>query len=276
MDLPKIETSRLKRLLMAVGTVYAEPAGHFMVDSYYISDALEALDGRTGVSPDEMARLEFMFMEALEDSEQGIPNLERQIAESPAIFAQAVGFAFKRSDTGEDPQEWQVDDAEQRAAAARRAYRLLDQLRRVPGADADGKINAEELLAWITEVRRLCAQHARANIGDQKIGQLLSKAPNDADGLWPCRPVCEAMEWIASPQIAIGFEIGTRNSRGAHWRGEGGAEEREFAAKFGNWARQLKFEFPYVASVLESIAASYDREAEWHDSDARVRKWLRY
>lgn len=37
----------------------------------------------------------------------------------------------------------------------------------------------------------------------------------------------------------------------------------------------MSFEYPYVSSVLERIAASYDREAEWHDSDAKVRKRLR-
>ena len=46
MDFKDIETSRLKRLLRDVATVNAEPTGHFKLDAYYISDALNALDGR--------------------------------------------------------------------------------------------------------------------------------------------------------------------------------------------------------------------------------------
>ena len=38
-----------------------------------------------------MARLEFFFVEALDRSKHGIPNLERQIAESPVLFVQSVG-----------------------------------------------------------------------------------------------------------------------------------------------------------------------------------------
>ena len=36
---------------------------------------------------------------------RGCPNLERQIAESPAIFFQALALAFNRSEHGQDPPE---------------------------------------------------------------------------------------------------------------------------------------------------------------------------
>jgi hypothetical protein len=53
-----------------------------------------------------------------------------------------------------------------------------------------------------------------------------------------------------------------------HFRAEGGGQERDLAAKYRGWSQKLAFEYPYVARVLEDIAASYDREAEWHDSEA--------
>jgi addiction module HigA family antidote len=275
MDWPEIETSRLKRLLLAVATVDAEPAGHYKLNAHYISEALNSLDGRTGVNPDEMAHLEFLFIEALNHSEHGIPNLERQIAESPAIFVQALALTYKRRDDRQDPPEWRIDDPERRAGIASAAYRLLDQIKRIPGTGPDGKVNTEALLAWVTEVRRLCAENGRAEIGDHQIGQLLSRAPAEEDGVWPCIPICEVMERIASPRIATGFDVGVYNARGVHSRGEGGAQERELVAKYRAWAKQRAFDYPYVGGVLESIAASYDREAEWHDSDAKVRKRLR-
>jgi hypothetical protein len=33
---------------------------------------------------------------------------------------------------------------------------------------------------------------------------------------------------------------------------------------------------PYVGSVLEGIAASYDHEAKWNDSDAKIRSRMPY
>jgi hypothetical protein len=268
----------LKRLLLAVATSDAEPTGHFKLDAYDISAALKSLDGRVGVSPDEMAQLEFLFIKALDHSQHGIPNLERQIAESPAIFMQAIALAYKRNDDGQDPSEWRIDDSERRVALASAAHRLLEQIKRIPGTDLDGKINAEALQAWLTEARRLCAQHGRAEVGDQLIGQLLSRAQADGNGVWPCLPVCEVMESVASQQIATGFGVGVYNARGVHSRspGEGGIQERELAAKYRDWAQRLAFDYPYVGSVLESVAATYDREAEWRDSEAKVRKRLQY
>jgi addiction module HigA family antidote len=285
MDFKNIETSRLKRLLRDVATVSAEPAEHFKLDRYYISEALNSLDGRAGVTRDEMAQLEFFFIGALDhggsrDSRRrdghGIPNLESQIAQSAPLFVQAIALAYKRNDEGKDPPEWRMENAEQRAAVALAAYRLLDRIKMIPGTGESGKIDGVALTTWLTEVRRLCCEYGRAEIGDHCLGQLLAKAPEGEGGVWPCEAVCEAMEQIASPEIGRGFHIGVHNSRGAHWRGEGGDQERELAAKYRVWAERLHFDYPYVGSVVESIAASYEREGGWQDSEAQITKRLRY
>lgn len=276
MNINDIETSRLKRLLRDVATVNAEPLGHFRLNSYYISEALNSLDGRPGISPDDMAQLEFLYIDILDDSKHGIPNLERQMAQSPALFFQAVALTYKRSDEGEDPPELRLANPEQQVAVALRARRLLDQIKMIPGTDKNGTIDAAALIVWLAEVRRLCQEYARADIGDHCIGQLLAKSPKGENGVWPCEAVCEAMEAIASPEIARGFDIGVYNSRGVYSPGEGGEQEREIAAKYRAWAERLNYDYPYVGSVLEGIAASYEREAWWHDSEAKITKRLRY
>lgn len=276
MDFKNIETSHLKRLLRDVATVDAEPAGHFKLDRYYLSKALDSLDGRAGVTRDEMAQLEFLFIHALDHSEHGIPNLESQIAESPTVFVQALALAYKRRDEGEDPPEWRIENPGQRAAVASAAHHLLDQIRKIPGTDENGRIDAAALSAWLAEVRRLCRIHGRGKVGDHCLGQILAKAPADEDGLWPCKPVRDAMEEIASSEISRGFYIGVYNARGVHLRGEGGDQERQLAAKYQAWAQRLQFDYPYVGGVLEEIAVSYEREAGWQDSEAKVAKRLRY
>ena len=55
MDWARLETSRLKRLLTDVATVDVEPQGTFRLDAHDISKALEALDGRAGVTANDMA-----------------------------------------------------------------------------------------------------------------------------------------------------------------------------------------------------------------------------
>ena len=278
LDWPQVETSRLKRFLLAVATVDAEPADWYRPQDYHLSAALNSLNGRTGVSPDEMAQLEFMFIRAFGHSKYGIPNIGRQIAKSPAFFVQVLALAFKRDDDGQDPPEWQIEDSERHAELASAAYRLLGRIEHIPGTDSEGKINAQKLLDWIAEARRLCAEHGRVELGDQKIGELLSRGPAEEDGSRPCLPVCEAMERIASQHIDTGFNIGVFNGRGLVSRGidEGGTQERDLAAKYRGWAQQRAFDYPYVSSVLTRIAADYDREAKRADTEVEVRKRLEH
>lgn len=278
LDWQQVETSRLKRLLFAVVTVKAEPADWYPLDAIDISEALHSLDKRTGVTPEEMAQLEFQFIMALEDSEHGIPNLEKQISESPILFVQALAFVFERNDDGQDPPEWRIEDSERRSNLGFVAYHLFERIACIPGTGQDGEINVDALQDWMNEVRRLCAEYGRLEVGEQRIGQLLSKAPAEEDGSWPCLPVCEAMESIASQQIGNGFHIGALNSRGVHSRkiDEGGVQERELAAKYRGWARLRAFDYPYVSTILEGIAADYDRQAGWEDDRVKIQRRLEH
>ena len=111
------------------------------------------------------------------------------------------------------------------------------------------------LFDWVTKVRQLCHQLARTDIGDQYIGQLLSKAPTAEDGIWPCLPVCEVMERIASLEIGLGFRIGVYNARGVHRRSheEGGSQERELALKYRGQAKRLAFDYPHVSMSFKTL-----------------------
>ena len=273
---PQVETSRLKRLLFDVATKHAEPVGHYKIEAYQISQALNSLDGRAGVQSNEMAQLEFSYIDALRHSEHGIPNLERQISESPTMFVQVLALAYKRRGRGQDPEELEVKNPEQRAHLAHAAHNLLDQITHLPGIPKGDKINADDLLSWITEARQLCAKYDRAEIGDQVIGQILSRAPKGKASIWPDPSICEVMEKLASQHIGRGFSVGTRNQRGACFRGKGGEQERELAKKYKNWARQYAFDYPYVSSVLEDIADSYEHEAEWWDAQEEVEGRLQH
>ena len=243
-----------------------------MLESDDISEALNELEGRRGVGRDEMTRLEFMYFQALEHSEHGIPNLEQWLSESPLGFVQILAFVSKRDDGGQDPPEWQTKDSEKQAALATAAFRLLGRISRIPGTGEGCEIDVAVLSQWIAETRRLCAEHGRAGIGDQYIGQMLSRAPADDDGIQPCLAVCEAMERVQSPDIGSGFSIGIHNGRGVVSRaiGEGGEQERELAEKYRSWARQRSPHYPYVGSILEGIAADYDRQGLWQDDKAEI------
>ena len=273
----RVETSQLKRLLFDMAAADPEPEEHYRPDAYQISEALSELHGRSGsVSPDELVRLEFAYIHALDHSPHGIPNLERSISESPLSFVQILALLFRRDDGRQDPPEWHIEDTEKRAALGSAAYRLLGRIRRIPGAGDRGEIDAEALSRWVIEARRLCAEYGRGRIGDQYIGQILSRAPADEDGVRPCPAVCEVMERVGSQDIASGFAIGAFNARGVVVRaiGESGRQERQLAENFRSWARQRSPYYPFVGGILERIADDYDRQALREDDEAQIERRL--
>ena len=75
MNLDHVETARLKQLLRAVATTNQEPTTHYLLDRHYVSEALDSLGRRPGVTHDEMAEFEFLYIAVLDQSRRGIPNL---------------------------------------------------------------------------------------------------------------------------------------------------------------------------------------------------------
>ena len=271
-DWSSIETSRLKRLLLSLTSVGAISEEGYRLDPHDVSEALDSLDGRPGVSRDDMAQLEFLFITELGYANRGIPNLERKVAESPAEFFRALAFACDRRHRGEDPRELRIDDPAQREAMALSCLDLLDRVSIIPGTSQDGGIDVEVLSTWVMEVRRLCAEHDRTELGDQHIGQLLSKARPDDDGMWPCRAICEVMEAVASEHIGKGFWMGVYNSRGVYWGRREAEQERVSAQRYRDLAEQRNADYPYVSSVLNSIGDTYDREAKQLQIEAEIEK----
>ena len=276
LDWSKITTPQLLHLLTDVGSVGDETADRYLPKSYDISEAIHDLDRRGEVDSEEMIRLEFMYIQALDHSKYGIPNLEQWVSASPIGFVQVLAILFRRDDDGQDPPEWRRAAPDDRGATASAAYRLLERVTRTPGTRDSGEIDVTELSRWVSETRRLCTEYGRARIGDQYIGQLLARGPADKEGVKPCVAVSEAMEAVGSQDIASGFSIGIHNARGVVTRaiGEGGKQERELAERYRDWARRRSSYYPYVGSILESIAADYDRQALRQDNEAELERRL--
>lgn len=273
-EIKKLDTPRILRLLTDIATIPSKLDSNIYFQSYELQRVFEVLDARSDISRDELARLEFLYLSAFEHEERGIPNLERQIAESPQLFVQAIGLTYKRKDGGQDPLEWNIPDEDRRGNVARQTYRLLHNIKRIPGTEDDGAVDVPKMKAWIAEVQSLCRVSGRAEVGDLNIGELLSKSKAGEDGIWPIPAIRDVLEEVGTEHIMNGMAIGLYNQRGAHFRDPDGGQERDLAAKYRGWAAEVAVDWPFTAQLLESIAKSYDRDAEWHDTDAALRKRL--
>jgi plasmid maintenance system antidote protein VapI len=280
-ELDKIRPTLLFQLMKDISTAGNEPSGHYLLDPYYIAEAFKLLDESSKFSVEQLAGLEFSYIDALSrkygaDDARGIPNLERYVEMNPEFYAEAVAWVYRRKDGGEDPPSIRSDDPDLLKKRAERAYKLLDSLRRVPGRESTDEIDGERLIAWVNRVRQACADLGRREAGDDSLGGLLANAPRGNDDVWPCEPVRDVLEKISSREMARSVVTGLYNARGAHWRGEGGNQERDLASMYRKWGEVLEISHPFVAAeILNHIAGVYERDAKREDTDAQVQRRLR-
>ena len=233
------------------------------------------LDSQPDVQERDMVRLEWTYFQALRHSRRSARNLHRALARDPGFFVQLMSLVWRPAD-GSGVVEAEATNAAQAQSLALQAYDVLRDWKRVPGSDDDGRIDRIALEVWLKDARKLLAVAGRSEIGDSKIGEILSAAERGGDKPWPPEPICEAIQATGSRVLEKGFEVGVRNRRGVTMRmpHDGGAQERVLAERFRQDAKAIRFEWPRASACLDRIARSYASDADRHDLSAEQRDWL--
>lgn len=275
-----IRPSLLVAMLSTMAVESLDKSGEYQLQEYDITTAFALLDRNPDATHEQKAGLELSYLEVLSrpfrgDGKNQIPNLERYIEAHPGMYIRAIVWACKRKGRGDDPPEYKIPEG--REDLAERGYRLLEGIERIPGQQEDGSIDAAKLTKWITDVREASTELDRPDICDLYLGKLLSHAPNGTDDVWPCEVVRDVIEDLQSRSMTDGAHTALYNARGVHWRGEGGGQERELAAKYRAWSDALQFTHPFLASsLLMGMVKTYEREAEHQDTEAGIRRRLRH
>ena len=279
-DLKVLDVDLLFRLMSAIAKDSDDKPGEYQLESYHIAEAFKRLDSSGRFTLDQMALLEFAYMEGLRelgasDHAYGIPNLERYVEDNPEMFVRALAWTYRREDKQQDPESLLIEP-DRVKVMAKRGYHLLEAIQRIPGHDDLGNLDARRLSKWIATVRKMAAELARAGVADEAIGRLLANAPVGEDGIWPCEPVRDVMEDLHLEEVMRGAHRGLYNSRGVHYRGEGGDQERELANKYRAWAKALQTSHPFVSSsLLMSMVRTYEHEASREDTASSLRNRLK-
>ncbi len=236
--------------------------------AFKIAELLAVLDVDDSVSDEVIAGLELPFIRLLEHyrSDLAVSGL---IAGNAAYFVEFVSAAYLRDDNSADDDA--TDTVTQNRAIL--AHAALDKFDVLPGVSGEDSIDHEALASWVSEARRLCQEQGRREIGDTKIGELLSGCPADPDGLWPCTAVRDLLDLTSSTSMARGFSLGKLNREGVTLRSldDGGEPERENRDGFLADAEKVRATHPFTARVLRQIAESYEGRARYQDSEAEWR-----
>jgi hypothetical protein len=235
--------------------------------SYYIEKALEALDGRSDVSDEQIASREYSFLPVLKFSERFL-CIHRLMAHNPAFYHQILRDVFKGANEDEPPDE--LDD---RAKARwQLSYSLLRHFSDIPGQTPAG-MDAEALRSWIDQVRELGRDTDRIAVTESNIGRLLAHSLPDVDGAWPHRCVRDEIERLQLVEFERGIQVERYNMRGVYGKEmfEGGDQERVLAGEYRQYA-ETAAAWPRTSALLMAIARGWEHAAAREDVEAAQRK----
>jgi hypothetical protein len=245
-------------------------ASHF---GYSVEQAFERLDKDGSVSEEDMGLLEWQFVQVL-DAERRPPTiLPARMAKDPKFFVEVIK-AIYRPDEGSGVPEPTPEEMEAASRIAQQAYRVLDAMTVLPGADGK-RVDGEVLKNWVSQVRELAASVGRTYTAESAIGRLFAHAPSDVDGTWPIREVRDVIETLPVNSISGPLHAERFNMQGVTMRSylEGGTIEANWAAVYRRWAGAVSGKWPRTAQILLAIALQYEREARREDEQAEMRSW---
>jgi hypothetical protein len=243
-------------------------------EPYEVLDLIKHLQKQLSLSgPDNavqrLAEVEWGYLPLLEEHEGSPKTLHVWLQRNPNFFAEILSVIYR---SRHEPEEEVAPPTEEQKARAQNAYRLLGSWESIPGKREDGTIDDQELMAWITTARQLCAKGGRLEVCDLQIGEILAHAPEENDGSWPCIPVRDVIDEIESDELVSGFESGIFDKRGPYSKslGEGGTQERELARKYAAYAEACDVDWPRTAAALRRVARQYEADARREDERAQA------
>lgn len=269
-NLSELDSNLVANILMGIATNPSESNRISIQDvCHYILEAMEFLQDAGTISEKDICDIEWLYLIFFR-YEAFLPHyLMKNVAENPSYFAQLVMWIYRRDDNKQDPIE---DIAEELLIQrAKIAYRLLEKVSILPGQTGD-KINQSALEEWIKKARGSLEEAGRLDIGDFKIGEYLSTCPKGTDGIWPHESVRDIIKQVKSEKLERGIICGHRNSRGMTLRRlyDGGEKERSLAEKYASDVESIRFDWPRTADLLNSIAQSYEIEADANDISVEI------
>lgn len=237
-------------------------------DPWDIGQAIEYLEASGAIEQERLVGLEFWAFPLFGyGEEQQARTLYAALMSNPDLFCELICFAYKpRHKERKEPL------SQESKRIAEIAWEVLYHCRRLPGTQPDGTINADDFFYFIDRARELCREEDRLEVCDKTLGQILAHSPVGQDGIWPFEPARKILDRPDLEDMRRGFMIGTLHKRGITSRAldEGGAQERELAAKYRTYADKLRTSYPNLATTLDAIADSYE---DWGRKEDKETWW---
>jgi len=239
------------------------------MDEQAIITIITALQDDPMIAPTEMLPIEWSFLSLLDHHRGARPQfLEQRLADDPAFFREVIRAIFRSKHRDRVSEEL----SPQQESLATNGYLLLNNWRTPPGMQRDGSYNGGALAPWLEYVKASSKESGHLEEALSMAGRVLIFVPPDPGGLWLHHAAAAALDAKDADALRHGFQIGLFNRWGVYWINESavGKEERELAQRYRSQADEIELQgYLRLASSLQDLATSYEREAEREESRAR-------
>ena len=253
--LKDIEADHICRLLEALVKTGNNKRNASTPSESFIEKAFKRLDEAQDIPDSHILNLECMFVDFLKWSERGIYNLEKEIAFRPELFVEMIALRYKHDHIKTNSITWLTPE-ESLNDRMQKIYGLFAALKRLPGRSDSGEISAKKLIRWIREVQVGCERYGLRDMGDFRIGLLLSNSPEGEDGIRPSESVRDALEEVYSKEVSEGFQMGAHSQSPAKSFYPGNPKW-EIKTSYAEWAERIRYSHPQTSRTLHEIAQYY-------------------
>lgn len=222
----------------------------------------------------KLTRLDMIYA-ALRRLGEPAPFIHRRMSLDPSSFVEVVRLAHTR--TNEQPQdlnpltEMTPDPSVRPLISRMTAYHILTSWQHPPGTDNPEALDYDRMTAWIAEAqRRLDVENCR-EVGDRRIGEVLSAAPADpSDGIAPPVPIRQLLQDGQTPELERGLKSGLlMGPTGVKSGGvvELAAEAQQAHQQLERNAAKIAAHWPRAAQLLREVARAHGRQARGLQDD---------
>ena len=244
------------------------PIEQIQRESNSIIKVIKHLQNSSTIDQDSLFQIEWGFLPLLNSRSQGSPvTLERWLASKPDFFAKIISLCFRAEN------EEAVELSKERKILADNAYRLLDEWKICPGSLSSDTFDTIAFEEWIDEVKRITEETGHWRIAQSYIGQILTYAPPDPDGLWIHKAVAQILDAKSMNEARIGFKVKVFNRRGVY-SSSAGEQELKIAQTNSDKAEILeRYGFIRFANALREIATRYEKQSRQEAITDELRDW---
>ena len=227
---------------------------HNNFNQFDIREAIKDLQKEKNVDINRLFYIEWKFLPLLNHGDYRPITMERVISSDANRYSEILQLAFKEHSKNKNTSN--ID-----SNIATNAYRLLHQWKLVPGTNDDGYVDSNKLKIWYENMKEVCKEKDRLEVGLSYFGKVLFYSPKDKSGFWIDKTVADIIN--NNEIIRNGYKTEAFNYVGVVNWDENGTEYCEKRDEYKERAKTTELAGYYnFATSLREISSNFEFHAE--------------